>query len=307
MILTVKLLKTKVKKLFKLFKKALQHELLIKKLLEYYAKKEIVYFDNHLPNNPIKFITFDHSKSINEPDYLRNHISHIKIGDQNPYWIPVNSINNGDIVYSFGAEEEITFEVQLAKQFKANVFVFDPTPNSKKHFDLIMCNSKQGKKTFYFPKRFTDRFYDISKNDLDLITFNGVGISKNDTESKVYFTKDKKMFSLQQDHLFSELSVEKIPFKRLTTIMKEKGHKEIQLIKLDIEGEEYGVIDDMIRQNIRPKILLLEFHIPKLNRQFRKSVKQLVKYGYLLTFRRKSDFSFVEIEYYKHLYRLANY
>ena len=48
--------------------------------------------------------------------------------------------------------------------------------------------------------------------------------------------------------------------KRLTTVMKELGHERIDLLKLDIEGAEYGVIEDMQSSGILPKQLLVEFH-----------------------------------------------
>ncbi len=291
----------------KFFYKAPRYKYIIKKLREYYAKKELQYFDNHLPNNPGKYITFDYSNAIHEPNYLIYHIPHLRIGDQCPYWVPVNSISEGDIRYSFGVGEEISFEVELAKCHKTKIFLFDPSPNSARHIDLLFHNTEKGEKTFHSQNRFDDRCYDISKKDLDLITFSQVGISEVDREKEVYFTRNDKTFSLYKSDFFSKKNTKPILFRRLVTLMKEKGHKEIHLLKLDVEGEEHNVISDMIKENIRPKILVLEFHIHKLNRDFRKSVERLLKYGYLLTFRRGGEFTFVEIKFYKHLYRLMNY
>ena len=42
--------------------------------------------------------------------------------------------------------------------------------------------------------------------------------------------------------------------------MNELGHRYIDVVKMDIEGSEYDVINDISRSKIRPKQLLIEFH-----------------------------------------------
>ena len=52
-----------------------------------------------------------------------------------------------------------------------------------------------------------------------------------------------------------EVSVFSIP-----SIMKNLNHTSISLIKIDIEGTEYQVIDHMIENEIFPKQILVEYH-----------------------------------------------
>ena len=47
---------------------------------------------------------------------------------------------------------------------------------------------------------------------------------------------------------------------RLVTILRELGHDSIDVLKIDIEGGEYGVLPDLIATGIRPSQLLIEFH-----------------------------------------------
>ena len=42
--------------------------------------------------------------------------------------------------------------------------------------------------------------------------------------------------------------------------MSDLGHGHIDLLKMDIEGAEYQVVDDICRSGIRPKQILVEFH-----------------------------------------------
>ncbi|MCH7903662.1 MAG: FkbM family methyltransferase [Armatimonadetes bacterium] len=51
-----------------------------------------------------------------------------------------------------------------------------------------------------------------------------------------------------------------VPVKRLETIMREIGHEHIDLMKMDVEGAEYAVIDDLVESTVRPRQLLVEFH-----------------------------------------------
>ena len=42
--------------------------------------------------------------------------------------------------------------------------------------------------------------------------------------------------------------------------MEELGHDGIDVVKLDIEGAEYDVIENMLEAGVRPSQLLVEFH-----------------------------------------------
>ena len=53
---------------------------------------------------------------------------------------------------------------------------------------------------------------------------------------------------------------ESYPVKSLSTIMKEKNIDKIDLIKMDVEGEEYRVLPNMIKSNIFPTQICIEFH-----------------------------------------------
>lgn len=48
--------------------------------------------------------------------------------------------------------------------------------------------------------------------------------------------------------------------RRLGTLAAMIGQSRIDLLKMDIEGAEYGVIDDLPRQPLLPRQLLVEFH-----------------------------------------------
>ena len=51
-----------------------------------------------------------------------------------------------------------------------------------------------------------------------------------------------------------------VPAYNLSTISEKLGHDRIDLMKMDIEGAEYEVLDGLLSSSIKPKQLLVEFH-----------------------------------------------
>ena len=68
--------------------------------------------------------------------------------------------------------------------------------------------------------------------------------------------------------------------KKLSTIMSELNHNNIDLLKIDIEGCEYDVIEQMINENIFPKYLSVDFDLGWSGERIRnkQNVKILLNY-----------------------------
>jgi hypothetical protein len=64
--------------------------------------------------------------------------------------------------------------------------------------------------------------------------------------------------------------------------MLELGHTRLDLLKLDIEGAESEVIDDLLVRGPLPKILCVEFDRPEPIRRMRTRLQRLSDAGYLV-------------------------
>jgi len=141
------------------------------------------------------------------------------------------------IVYSAGVGEDISFDIDIIKEFKnCKVFAFDPTPKS------IEWIKKQ----------------DLPKN----YQFFPYGIGVNSTEEKMYLPKNMKHVSgsiYQSDHLSME-NVINVQMKSFYDIIKENGHKYIDIIKMDIEGSEFSVIENLNFNEVICGQIVIEFH-----------------------------------------------
>lgn len=167
-------------------------------------------------------------------------------------------VGPSSVVYSFGVGEDTSFDIALIDRYGLTVHAFDPTPRS------IEWVRRQG---------FSDRFI---MHEYGLANFDG-DVSFNPPENP-----DHVSHTLLDRQATRGRSIT-VPVKRLCTIMKELGHSQVDILKMDIEGAEYDVIDDLARSDVRPRQILVEFHhsFPSVGvKKTRDAVEKLRSIGY---------------------------
>jgi len=170
------------------------------------------------------------------------------------------NIDCDSIVYSFGVGEDASFDTALIEKFDLTIHAFDPTPKS------IKWVKRQG-----FPDQFVMHEYGIA-------SFDGT-VSFNPPENP-----DHVSHTLT-DRPSTKAQAISVPVKRLGSIMVELGHDHINVLKMDIEGAGYGVINDICASDIRPEQLLVEFHhdFPSIGiNKTKQAIEQIRSMGYLL-------------------------
>jgi FkbM family methyltransferase len=181
------------------------------------------------------------------------------------------------VVFSFGVGDDISFDLVLIHKYNGNIEAFDPTPASETFIKLQHPSSSRfrhhpvglqktnGDRTFYFPRdpNFSGTVFPRWKND----------------------TKDVEVLSL--------------PFKKFETILAELKPKQIDILKMDIEGSEYDVLDDILSSNVPITQILIEFHHRFPGRSLKDTKDAIAKLktkGYLLAAvsLRNEEFTFVK-------------
>lgn len=159
----------------------------------------------------------------------------LTLGNPHAEWtfIP-DALDESSVVYSFGAGGDISFETELSERFNSKIYIFDPTPSS------ISWMATQT-----LPPH---------------VYFHPVGIAADDGYADFYAPRGNGTGA--HSKLKNEYATQpiKVPMKRLTTIMKEQGHHFIDLLKMDIEGAEYEVLEEIMNDHIPVRQLLVEFH-----------------------------------------------
>ncbi len=187
--------------------------------------------------------------------------------------VATTNLNSESIVYSFGVGEDASFDIALMAKFNLTVHAFDPTPKS------IEWVQRQG---------FSDRFV---MHEYGLAAFDGEA-SFNPPVNPEHVSHTLLERPATKSNAIT------VPLKTLRTVMRELGHDAIDILKMDIEGAEYDVIDDLSRSDIRPQQILIEFHhrfpgvgLPKTIA----TIKQIRKMGYQLfsISASKQEFAFI--------------
>lgn len=202
-----------------------------------------------------------------------------EFGDGYGAWKVVTSALTADsVIYSAGVGEDIGFDCGLIERFGMTIHAFDPTPRS------IQWLKQQD-----LPSEFCMHEYGIA-----------------DYDGVAYFEPPKNPEHVSHSIVTGTsafVGLENFPVRRLKTIMALLGHHQIDVLKLDIEGAEYSVIDDMLAYKIYPAQVLVELHhrFPSINvSQSKALIDKLRQVGYRLFFvsKSKEEFCFILDEQY---------
>ena len=166
------------------------------------------------------------------------------------------------IVYSFGIGEDLSFSEDLMKKFAPQIFAFDPTPRSIKYV----------------------KSHELSRNVK--FSFSPIGLSDKDEKTRFYLPINHAFVSgsaVAREGL--EIEGVDVTMECLNTISKKNGHAYIDLLKMDIEGSEFKVIEALKDNGLDIKQICMEIHDEFFNdgiKKLRRALKTMRELGYIL-------------------------
>ncbi|HXH99843.1 MAG TPA: FkbM family methyltransferase [Sphingobacteriaceae bacterium] len=200
--------------------------------------------------------------------------------DYGGFFVYPDILNEHSIVYSFGIGEDISFDKDIIAKHGCAVFGFDPTPKS---IAWIENNS--------IPSQFS--FFPYGIDDV--------------TGIKTFFLPKNKNHvsgSVVEVDTISKLDAIDVCMKSFADIIKDLGHNEIDVLKMDIEGSEYKILPTILNSNVVVKQILIEFHHRMIKNGAKltyDSIELLDRHGYkLFAFSKsKEELSFIKTNYIK--------
>jgi len=176
----------------------------------------------------------------------------------------------GSIVYSGGVGSDITFEHALVEKFGCDVILCDPSPTGLKTMALSANKIPQ----FHFcPLALAG-----SSGKLTLA-------ADLDPAGNSWFASNEAAEKLE------------VPCTDLTDLMIRNHHDRIDLLKLDIEGSEYAVIDHLLKNRLPVRQICVEFHhriLPGIRRsETIRAMLKLIMRGYKLVDQTGANHTFV--------------
>ena len=163
----------------------------------------------------------------------------VESADCGDWSISTKDLLPGGIVYSIGVGDDIDFDLALIRQYGVEVHAFDPTPAS-----VAWLEEKQPSPKFHFHP------WAVTGVDGSITLYPRA--RRDGTASDIMYTMVPEAGSLKDGV--------KVPAFSIPTLMNRLGHDHVDLLKIDIEGAEYEVLDTLIASAIRPEQILVEFH-----------------------------------------------
>jgi FkbM family methyltransferase len=167
--------------------------------------------------------------------WIDSSVEILKLGGGAGSWhVPSNVLSSESICYCFGCGEDISFDLALIAHYGCHVYAYDPTERAIQY----VKSTTSGVKEYHF---------------------SDIGIWNEDTTLKFYSPSDARNVShsalnLQQTNTYFEA-----PVKRLSSLMAANGHDHIDLLKIDVEGAEYKVVQSIVEDEIPIGVLCMEF------------------------------------------------
>lgn len=203
------------------------------------------------------------------------------------YFLPKHILNEKSICYCVGAGVDVTFDTELVVNYNAKVFILDPAPEAYEYFNALKESTRKNEKVTVgkAPTVFT---YRADSQQLDGMKFMQTGLWDKTSVLKFYKPTVENYPSHSIDLFNDSTEFIEAPVDRLSNIMKSQNHQSIDLLKIEIEGAEYVVIQTIVEDKPDIKMILVEFdevYHPKNNRylfRIKKSTESLINAGYVL-------------------------
>jgi FkbM family methyltransferase len=187
----------------------------------------------------------------------------VTIGVLSQWTIVTRGLHPDAVIYSGGVGEDITFERELIRRFGVKIHIFDPAPVAAR--TIALANTEG---LLFRPVG---------------LTATGVGSFSigGGTASSTWLKAGGR---------------ETLPCTSLTREMEINGHNSIDLLKIDIEGFEYEVLENCLAEGIPIKQICVEFHdfftdIPKI--KTKNMILALHSHGFELIHRHRHDHTFL--------------
>jgi FkbM family methyltransferase len=183
--------------------------------------------------------------------------------------ICAEGLGPGSVVYSGGLGTDVSFEHDLVKQFGCELVLYDPSPIGT---DTMSRPENKLPQFHYFPVALAGRCGRLSMAGPKPGEF-------------AWFPRNDGSGSLEVECI------------NLPSLMKKNNHTRIDLLKLDIEGSEYEVLDDLLEYRIPVRQVCVEYHhgiLPGFKRgQTIASILRLISHGYSMIDQAGNNHTFI--------------
>lgn len=225
----------------------------------------------------------------------------VRLGTSYGGWwvVPLESLRGGLAVCA-GAGEDISFDVELARTFQARITIVDPTPRAIGHVEAVLDRIGTPATAEFIPGgQQPIAAYELTEVEFGQIQLLPAALWNQGGTVDLYPPINPAHVShsasdWQRGGAKNEqpLRVESL---QASVLLASLGAS-IALLKLDIEGAEIEVLEDVLSSGLRPQQILVEFDelavmTPRHRRRAANAARGLRQAGYGLVHREEHNFT----------------
>lgn len=202
---------------------------------------------------------------------LRKKTSTVLLGNLDQWGIERGSLNANSFIVSAGVGQAITFEQDIIARYDAKIVLFDPSPTGVKTITNLP--------------------------DKKNIEFHPVGLAGKSGDLQFGLPDLADEGSFRKGVAGDALS---FPCLSLSDVMSANGRKHIDLLKIDVEGFEYEILQSVFDDNLDIRQICLEIHhnrvitIDQTILDAARLIFRLFMAGYRVIYNKNMDFTFVK-------------
>lgn len=171
------------------------------------------------------------------------------------WMIPTELVGRSWTCYCVGAGGDVTFDLELIRDYGATVRAFDPVERS------VQAAREDAR-------------------DAEGFTAHVVALAAHDGPLRMQQTHDPGSASLSAAGLYESQLFTEVPGRTLASLMDELGDRRVDLLKVDIEGAEYDVLPTLDLPAVGVKIFAVQLHHNGTVAQARALIERLRGAGY---------------------------
>lgn len=183
----------------------------------------------------------------------------VRLGTVYGGWhVPEQWLTPEHTIVSAGAGEDLSFDVAVASKFKSRIVILDPTPRAREHFEMLSHALQTDNAA---PINNSDsEFYEADSSVLSRLEFLPLGMWDREETLTFFAPANPKHVSHSIGNLHNSEAAFEAECVSLPALMKTANIDKIDVLKLDIEGAEFQVLEHLLTTDIRPSYILVEFH-----------------------------------------------
>ena len=182
--------------------------------------------------------------------------------------VPADSITEDWICYCVGAGSDVSFDLALIETFGCRVWCLDPGEDAER---LVLGAATREPR----------------------LSFSRVALAVTDGVVRMFLAADPQSSSLSAENLQHGSATVDVPGRSLPGLMAENGHTRVDLLKLDIEGAEYSVLESLDLAALGVRVLCVELHQTVATERALGLLDRLQRQGFVAVSRSGADYTFL--------------